>query len=224
MCTLTIRRKNDQTLVTMNRDEQRARDNEREPFLWNQPNIFAPQDMKANGTWIGMNREGVIAALLNGYQTKDNDFIKKTRGEIVPLVLSGKEIDPAQYASFHLVKITQKNIWHSYWDGQSFEQKTIPQEEWNFFTSSSWKQNDVMEGRSHKFHKWVKKGAVITEYLPAIHVQHDDKQKAESVLMARDDACTKSITQFGISNAGLTCRYWSKPQENLDFKQYQGLF
>lgn len=224
MCTLTIRRQNNALLVTMNRDEQRIRDSERSPFLWGAPEVFAPQDTKAKGTWIGMNAAGKIVALLNGYQQNDGNIAQKTRGEIIPKILSGEEITPTLYASFHLIEITKEQIKHSHWDGQDFTQNIMPDQEWIFFTSSSWKQEAVTQARREKFQQWVGRGAQIKESLPIIHLQYDSEETEQSVLMARDDACTKSITQFEVTSDHLGCRYWPNPHETMGFEEYQGLF
>ncbi len=224
MCTLTIRRQNNALLVTMNRDEQRARAPEKKPFLWESPQIFAPQDTKANGTWIGVNRQGHVAALLNGYQSSDNNQATQTRGNLVPLVLSGQKIDPTHYASFHLVEIMTEQIKHSHWDGQNFEQTILPNQKWHFLTSSSWKQGEVKTARQNQFEEWIKHGAPIKENLPDIHIEQESESAAHCILMSRNDACTKSITQFEVSEEHLRCRYWPDPHKSTNFEEYQGLF
>lgn len=232
MCTLTIGWRQKRRVVTMNRDEQRSRIVEVAPFLWDEPEIFAPQDRKAHGTWIGINQKGVVAALLNGYQPADSQSAHKTRGEIVPKVLSGQSIRPDEYASFHLVFIQGDYIKHSYWDGQNFEERIFPDQDWIFLTSSSWHQDEVKSERQKQFEAWVSRGADFEDCLPTIHYQHQETQTAQSVLMARDDACTKSITQFDIGGDHQICRYWpspltsllKSPPESKEYDEYKGLF
>lgn len=224
MCTLTIGYHNGKCIVTMNRDEQRVRLDEKPPFFWGIPKIFAPQDTKAQGTWLGINGQGEIAALLNGYQTEDSKRTYKSRGEIVPIILSGQKIIPDIYASFHLVFIQGDKVRYCHWDGYNYIDTTLPAQKWFFFTSSSWQQEKVKKNRQTIFNQWVSQGAVFNNKLPAIHGHYEEKKRAYSILMTRPKSCTKTITQFEVGLKSKICRYWMSPQENLKYDEYHDLF
>ncbi|MEM9469270.1 MAG: NRDE family protein [Pseudomonadota bacterium] len=223
MCTLTIHINVGRTLVTMNRDEQRSRPVEHAPYLWEKHNILAPQDTKAGGTWIAMNDASLIACLLNGYRADDTDKAFKTRGEIIPYILSQPEpskamrnLDYKGYGSFHLILIDHNIVKTYSWDGKDIKISEWPNQEWYFFTSSSFKQTEVQQIRRDRFKTWLEEGALFQGFLPTIHCQREDEKPAHSVLMSRDDACTKSITQFEITAKEKVYRYWPTPHENVD--------
>ena len=222
MCTLTVKREDDHILVTMNRDEKKDRAQERPPYKWVSPEIFAPQDSKGLGTWAAINPKGRIACLLNGYQEQDlNADILKSRGEIIPSILSAedsceaaKRIEADQYASFDLFVIDGGNLKHYCWNGQDYTHRQIDAQEWFFFTSSSWNSKSVKQSRQKAYEDWYGRGALIENSLPHIHIYESDDLSAYSVLMEREDACTKSITQFECHNGEKLLRYWSDPHRN----------
>lgn len=226
MCTLTIRRHKDNILVTMNRDEQRSREAERAPYQWDKTDIFAPQDTRAGGTWAAINKRGQIACLLNGYRAGDGKSPSKTRGEIIPIILSNdnpfqaaKSMDVKEYASFHLVLIEAHQTSLHSWDGKTYINDILSEQEWHFLTSSSWKQDEVKASRYDAFEEWRMSGAKFEGALPDIHGQSIAARPAHSVLMGREDACTKSITQFEITPKRQCLRYWSHPHITLDDHQ-----
>jgi uncharacterized protein with NRDE domain len=52
-------------LVAANRDEQYDRPSAPPGLLTNSPKIIAGRDLRAGGTWLGVNENGVLAAMLN---------------------------------------------------------------------------------------------------------------------------------------------------------------
>src|SRR5512145_1458577 len=52
-------------LVAANRDEQYDRPSAPPQVLGEEPKIIAGRDLRAGGTWLGINEHGVLAALLN---------------------------------------------------------------------------------------------------------------------------------------------------------------
>jgi uncharacterized protein with NRDE domain len=95
MCTLTLLRASDRCLITMNRDDLIARP-ESPPKLdgAHGAHMIAPLDLKAGGTWIGLNRHGLVACLLNRYdQAAPSDGL--SRGVIVPEALLGRDVGAA---------------------------------------------------------------------------------------------------------------------------------
>lgn len=87
MCTLIVMTRMFEgipLLVADNRDEQLSRPAEG-PSWWaepEEPRIFAPRDLQAGGTWLGLNDAGVFADLTNRH-TKDYDPGRGSRGHIV---------------------------------------------------------------------------------------------------------------------------------------------
>jgi len=83
-----------------NRDEFLVRDS-LAPHLWEVENsnqavkIFAGKDLKANGTWFGINQHGLVAGLTNRY-TGTRDPLKASRGRLVLDCLAQDSPDKAQ--------------------------------------------------------------------------------------------------------------------------------
>jgi uncharacterized protein with NRDE domain len=117
MCTVVILRRpgDDAPLVVgANRDEMRDR-----PWLpparhWpERPGVVAGLDRLAGGTWMGLNDDGVVAAVLNRDLTLGPAPGKRSRGELPLRALEHRSaadaagtlarIDPADYRPFNLV-------------------------------------------------------------------------------------------------------------------------
>ncbi|MDR3437980.1 NRDE family protein [Telmatospirillum sp.] len=106
MCTVVILRRSDHRwpiLVAANRDEMAGR-----PWLppgrhWDdRPNVVAGQDELAGGSWLGINDEGVVAAILNRQGTLGPEEGKRSRGELVLEALDHADAVDAAKALIHL--------------------------------------------------------------------------------------------------------------------------
>lgn len=225
MCTVTIRLQADDVLVTMNRDEQKSRPAETPAFYWKDQKITAPKDSLRGGTWMAVNDRGYAACLLNGYQPHDSNDISfsKSRGDIIPLLLGAEDprnaaenLSTEKYDSFRLVLMQDQQVSVHEWDLLNYSSDLLPVQEWYFFTSSSYKQSEVQEHRYKEFVKWVEQECAFNGGIPDIHIRCNDENSALSSMMWREDACTKSITQYSASNDGGVLKYWPvydhKPQ------------
>lgn len=87
MCTLVILRRPLSpwpVLVAANRDEMAGRPWKPPARHWpDRPDVVAGLDELAGGSWMGMNRAGVVAAILNRAGTLGPAAGKRTRGELV---------------------------------------------------------------------------------------------------------------------------------------------
>ena len=231
MCTVTIRLRTDDVLVTMNRDEQKSRPTEIPAFYWKDKKITAPQDSLRGGTWMAVNDRGHVACLLNGYKSHgSNDMsFSKSRGDIIPGLLgtenpraAAENLSAEKYDSFRLVLIQDQQVSIHEWDFLNYHSNALPIQEWYFFTSSTYRQPEVQEYRQEKFNQWIEKKYVFDGDIPTIHTHYDDERSAFSSMMYRDDACTKSITQYNASNDSHVLNYWPvmdyKPQINQTVK------
>ena len=78
MCTLAIYFRmfaDHPLLVAANRDEQLTRPSAAPALLESQPRILAGKDLRAGGTWLGVNEYGVVTAILN----------RRVNGDSLPL-------------------------------------------------------------------------------------------------------------------------------------------
>src|SRR5579872_6476940 len=98
-------------LLAANRDEMLARAWDSPAAYWpDQPGVVAGRDRSAGGTWMGINRHGVAAAVLNRPGSLGPAAGKRSRGELPLLALEAGSageaasaiaaLDPGRWRSF----------------------------------------------------------------------------------------------------------------------------
>jgi hypothetical protein len=101
MCTVIILRRPEHcwpVVVAANRDELMDRAWEMPAAYWAEhPGVIAGRDRSAGGTWMGMNANGMVAAVLNRQGSLGPAIGKRSRGELPLLALS--ESSPAAAAA-----------------------------------------------------------------------------------------------------------------------------
>ena len=89
MCTVVVLVRRDHpypVLLAANRDERLNRPWDPPAAYWpDQPDVVAGRDRTAGGTWMGVNRHGMVAAVLNRAGTLGPVLGKRSRGEL-PLI------------------------------------------------------------------------------------------------------------------------------------------
>ena len=206
MCTLSIIRLSDQLVITMNRDEARSR---HESGLKEQKKagveLLYPIDGQAGGTWFGVNNQGVVLALLNRYQDPQSSCAP-TRGNIIAQALAyGKfelvkkhlsEQGYQHYNPFDLLLISLEECLHFRWNGQQLVICNVS-ENAQLFSSSAVNTQSVLAKRQLFFKEEISQIVELSaiNILQQIHLQHDLNSQANSVLMDRSDAHSKSICQ-----------------------------
>ncbi|MDH3235766.1 MAG: NRDE family protein [Alphaproteobacteria bacterium] len=117
MCTVVILRRPGHrwpVLIAANRDEMLDRPWSPPARHWpDRPDVVAGRDELAGGTWLGINDEGVVAAVMNRPGSLGPADDKRSRGELVLEALDHAEaraagdalshIDPQAYRPFNLV-------------------------------------------------------------------------------------------------------------------------
>ena len=117
MCTLVILRRPGHAwplVLAANRDELRSRPARPPARHWpDRPHVVAGLDELAGGTWLGVNDDGMAAAVLNRRGSLGPAPGKRSRGELVLDALDHAEayiaadalraLDPAAYRPFNLV-------------------------------------------------------------------------------------------------------------------------
>jgi hypothetical protein len=230
VCTLTILRPAPGALVvTMNRDEQRQRGPEEPPSFWPHSRLMAPRDSTSGGSWIAVNRAGMVAAILNGYRETDSAATaaqppggaRPSRGRIIPQALLHEDregadswlaerFDPAAYASFTLVLADAGGTSAWTWDGDRLVRED-PGRGPHLRTSSSWNAAEVLPRRHAAFERWWRRGAPFSGYLPTFHLEDFSGAPAFAPLMSRPESSTRSITQVSVRLGEAVLRYWPWP-------------
>ena len=126
MCSLVILRRPDHDwplLVAANRDELTDRPSRPPARHWpDRPEVVAGLDMEADGSWLGLNGHGLVAAVLNRQGTLGPLVGRRSRGELVLEALDHAEageaagaladLSPDAYRPFNLVIADPKR---AYW-------------------------------------------------------------------------------------------------------------
>ena len=117
MCTLVLLRRPAAPwplLLAANRDELRSRAALAPARHWpDRPHIRGGLDVTGGGTWLGLNDDGVVAAVLNRRGTLGPEPGKRSRGELVLEALEHAEatraadalraLEPSAYRPFNLI-------------------------------------------------------------------------------------------------------------------------
>ena len=141
MCTLVVlRQPNDlkwPVLAAANRDELKGRAWQKPGRHWpDRPDVIAGLDQIAEGSWMGVNDNGVMAAILNRRGTLGPMEGKRSRGELVLEALDHADagtaaealghLEPAAYRPFNLIIVDNRDaIWLRHSGNGSIECSTL---------------------------------------------------------------------------------------------------
>nr|WP_254714817.1 NRDE family protein [Natranaeroarchaeum aerophilus] len=114
--------------VAANRDEVLDRPSAAPGVLDTDPQIVAPQDEEASGTWIGYNEHGVVVGITNRWNDADLAG-ERSRGLLVRDALDRESAEAAaryvertvrdhEYAGFNLVVVDRNSALYYEWDGR----------------------------------------------------------------------------------------------------------
>ena len=117
MCTLLLLRRPSHRwpiLIAANRDEMRERPSSPPARHWpDRPSVTAGRDDLAGGSWLGINNDSLVAAIMNRPGSLGPDPDKRSRGELVLEALDHAEaavatealhhLDPEAYRPFNLI-------------------------------------------------------------------------------------------------------------------------
>lgn len=219
MCTVTIVREHQRLLVTMNRDDAATRE-EAPPTHWpNEATAFAaPKDLQAGGTWIGLNRYGVIACLLNRYDIAPVG--QKSRGEVAIEAMRGAtmqsacsvlaDLDHRLYSPFTCLIITREGAARLDWTGSALNHAKLSGADNMMVTSSSWRPEEVRSQREALFREVWSSGESTVEKIAAFHVRRVSTGDAWTPMMLRPASQTKSVTQVELTPHSARMRYWTR--------------
>jgi uncharacterized protein with NRDE domain len=138
MCTLLFRHHPDDPYplaILSNRDEAYGRPSGDWEWRGSNPRYFAPVDLKAGGTWIGMNEQGVVVALTNIFPGRMNPAFR-SRGALVVELLHLDEARRAPellhsilkdrpYNNFNLLVGDRTSAYLFTWQGRDLRQHEL---------------------------------------------------------------------------------------------------
>jgi len=207
-----------QLRVFFNRDEQRDRALGAPPQSVKIGSLEAlmPIDVKRGGTWIGVNEQGLVMALLNNYAVPPiKGKAYDSRGEIVKCLLSCEQVDSIDrelenmvmnrvYPSFTVLAWSSEKglVFCAQWNEE--ELRIIDPKE-SFFTSSSWNTQEVQSYRLESYvQNVVKEGVSMDQFMTQ---QPDEDRKKWSVRMSREKTCTVSASDIVVKEREIIFSY-----------------
>jgi len=120
-------------VVAANRDENLDRESG-PPKIWREyaQAFFAPRDLSAGGTWLGLNSCGLFAGITNRFGSTPPEPDRRSRGLLVVDALQEKNgraavemvmaLPPKTYNRFHLVLADQESVYLVWSDGSKLTQ------------------------------------------------------------------------------------------------------
>jgi hypothetical protein len=124
-------------LLAANRDEMDSRPSDPPGRHWpDRPDVIAGRDRLADGSWLGLNDNGVVAAMLNRQGTLGPQAGKRSRGELVLEALDHAdaataaealgEIEPSSYRSFNLIVADNRDAYWVRHSGRAIDVRKLP--------------------------------------------------------------------------------------------------
>jgi uncharacterized protein with NRDE domain len=172
MCTLVILRRPDHdwpVLLAANRDEMLARPWQPPARHWpDRADVVAGLDEEAGGTWLGVNDDGVVAAILNRRGSLGPEAGMRTRGELVLDALDYADaataaaalsaLEAASYRPFNMVIADNRDaFWLANRDGTGVTVAAVPT---GLSLITAWDLNDTDSGRIRRFRPRFQDAAV----------------------------------------------------------------
>ena len=122
MCTVVVLVRPDRVLLAANRDERIDRAWDKPGAWWpDRPGVVGGRDRTGGGTWMGINRHGVVATVLNRPGTLGPAIGKRSRGELPLTALEQTTargaaaavagLDAALWRGFNMVVVDRGGGW-----------------------------------------------------------------------------------------------------------------
>ncbi len=213
--------------LATNRDESRQRPPALPPRLHQTGSQTAiwPVDPLGGGTWVGVNKSGLVATLLNRNDRAPRraQAGRRSRGEIIPQILENESLsgvaklvealDASQYMPFTLVVTDGRTLLRAAASDapvalceQALDAQPV------MFTSSGLGDAIVEGPRRRLFDGWF--GDQPAEWIERqvdFHRHHWPDEPHLSVCMSRADARTVSLTIVETCAAQVRMSYWGDP-------------
>jgi hypothetical protein len=111
VCTVIVLVRPDQVLLAANRDERLDRPWDPPAAWWpDRPGVVGGRDRTGGGTWMGINRQGVVATVLNRPGTLGPAIGKRSRGDLPLIAL---EHPTAAQAAQSLIRL-DSGLWRGF--------------------------------------------------------------------------------------------------------------
>lgn len=231
MCTVSWSGSGESWWVVFNRDETQERVPAEMPALRKTAGgvtVLSPLDPQGGGSWMGMNRCGMLVALLNDHpEGREGEGAAglRSRGLLVMDLLEAKdresardriavELAKARYAPFHiLVWDGRASFWIRQAGGETTENGSAP----GFLSSSSFCPEAVLRERRREWERRGGSSAGAAEEAAEIMRMRHATDAACGLTMDREDARTVSQSIWKVGLGGVEVIYGEREREGVGF-------
>ncbi|MCZ6675035.1 MAG: NRDE family protein [Verrucomicrobia bacterium] len=227
MCTVSWYSQLNEYTLFFNRDESRNRQPGLPPKIGTseETQYICPLDPEGGGTWLLVNEHGLTLGLLNYYEKQIHyqPGIRQTRGELPLKFASSKDLpeveavfdklDLAPYPPLHFLAVDcSGTALLLTWDGQTI---IVSYPNWVDLpiTTSSFETSRVVKGRKALFVEEVALANDQVQAMERFHTGTRPEPDAYSVLMARPDAKTVSVSRIDVTDTEVRMRYQARPDD-----------
>ncbi len=220
MCTVTFIPVNHTIFITHSRDEsnQRAKATPPNEYTVNGHTLLYPRDGNAGGSWIGINKNGHTAMLLNGAFVAHPHLppYRKSRGLIFLDIIAAPDLFVAYHAvsladiePFTVILWTSGHLYECRWDGIQKHVRQLPAGQPHTWSSATLYDDAIAEKRNNWLEQWLQKHpAPSAEDIITWHLSAGDGDAHNNVRMNRNDhMLTVSITAIEITTHACTMHY-----------------
>lgn len=220
MCTVSFIPVGENYFITSNRDEKTIRKPALAPQLYcvNEMGILFPKDTDAGGSWIGMNRNGDAAVLLNGAFSKHipGKSYQRSRGLVFTEILSScmplkyfDELDLTGIESFTIIILEKLFLFECRWNGVKKFYKQLPVTEAYIWSSVTLYDTAISQKREAWFTEWMQSNpSPVQKDIINFHHFTGDGDIKNNLVMNRDNVLkTVSITSMDLTKESGTIVY-----------------
>ncbi|WP_199609212.1 NRDE family protein [Flocculibacter collagenilyticus] len=235
MCTMSWFYHDDQLELFFNRDERNTRSKAIPPAVYpssadsaNNINSIYAKDPDGNGTWLGVNEQGLVVGLLNHYASMQQPISKQhlptnapqnaqfiSRGQLVLDILNTPKnqleqklasINWLDYQACYLLILNssalQSNAYKYIWDGKTLNHRPLPK-----IVSSSALSSEGVVGQRIK--QYTQANPQTIEQHLAYHRSHLPTKGPMSVCMHHTEGQTQNLSHISVNSQQVTYRYWA---------------
>ena len=212
MCTVSFIPVGDRYFITSNRDEKIVRKPALAPQLYrvNGMEILFPKDPDAGGSWIGMNRNGDAAVLLNGAFHKHipAQSYQRSRGLVLTGILSSQmpvkyfdELDVTGIEPFTIIILEKQFLFECRWNGMNKFYRQLSVTEAYIWSSITLYDTAIRQKKETWFAEWMQANPFpIQDDIISFHLFSGDGDQRNSLVMNRDNAMlTVSVTSMDLT-------------------------
>ena len=236
MCTVSFIPVGDRYFITSNRDEKIIRKPALAPQLYsiNGTEMLFPKDAGAGGSWIGMNRNGDAAVLLNGAFHKHTSAhsYHRSRGLVFTEILSSQtpvkyfdELDLSGIEPFTIIILEKQFLFECRWNGMNKFYRQLSVTEAYIWSSVTLYDSAIIKKREAWFAEWMRSNPYPPQdTIMDFHLFTGDGDQRNDLVMNRNNAMlTVSVTGMSLTKKNGTMIYndlqtLSEYKQQLTFK------